>query len=404
MNNSLNLTAEQEDYILSAEAIRPRCQKIYEYTLEGKTHFELQEQNWDKVVELVLSITQKNYPTGAIPYHSRWNHLACVPENALPQYLERLNSLPLPKRLASEFDLAIVSVLLDAGAGDKWKFHYKGKTFSRSEGLAVASWDMFNEGLFSSSEIAHQVDSTGLLMLTQEQLEQAFQAAPDNPLVGVSGRHQLLLNLGHLLQQNPAVFGSDGHLGKLSNLLSKDRIDAKQVLKVVLQNLGELWPGRLRGPRFNLGDVWSHSLLGEQNSFNSLVPFHKLSQWLSYSLIESLERNGVQVDELDQLTGLPEYRNGGLFLDTKLLTVKDPQNLQKEHAVDSDFIIEWRALTVILLDQLADKVRVKLNKNKQELPLARVLEGGTWSAGRSLAADLRGGLPPVHIISDGTVF
>ncbi|MGE0634502.1 MAG: DUF1688 family protein, partial [Pseudobdellovibrionaceae bacterium] len=40
-----------------------------------------------------------------------------------------------------------------------------------------------------------------------------------------------------------------------------------------------------------------------------------------------------------------------------------------------------------------------------EFPLAKVLEGGTWWAGRFLAAEKRqGGPPPIQIKSDGTVF
>jgi hypothetical protein len=38
------------------------------------------------------------------------------------------------------------------------------------------------------------------------------------------------------------------------------------------------------------------------------------------------------------------------------------------------------------------------------MPLACVLEGGTWAAGRALAQRLRDGLPPVTVVSDGTVF
>ena len=55
--------------------------------------------------------------------------------------------------------------------------------------------------------------------------------------------------------------------------------------------------------------------LVNSTSVECLVPFHKLSQWLSYSLIESLERSGLKVLHIDQLTGLAEYRNGGLFVD-----------------------------------------------------------------------------------------
>jgi len=64
--------------------------------------------------------------------------------------------------------------------------------------------------------------------------------------------------------------------------------------------------------------------------------------------------------------------------------------------------VEWRALTVALLDELAPRVRQLLHA--EHMPLASILEGGTWAAGRELAQRLRGGLPPLRVASDGTIF
>jgi hypothetical protein len=49
-------------------------------------------------------------------------------------------------------------------------------------------------------------------------------------------------------------------------------------------------------------------------------------------------------------------------------------------------------------------VRKPLGLTAAQMPLACVLEGGTWAAGRVLAQRLRGGTPPLNIASDGTVF
>ena len=62
-------------------------------------------------------------------------------------------------------------------------------------------------------------------------------------------------------------------------------------------------------------------------------------------------------------------------------------------------------MTVALLDRLAPLVRDRLGVGEESFPLARMLEGGTWAAGRRIAAERRpGGGPPFTIISDGTVF
>jgi len=135
------------------------------------------------------------------------------------------------------------------------------------------------------------------------------------------------------------------------------------------------------------------------------VPFHKLTQWLTYSLLEPLEEAGLVVSGLDALTGLPEYRNGGLLLDCGVLVARDPSFHTRSLTVDDPAVIEWRALTVALLDRLAVAVRRELGLDAAAFPLARVLEGGTWAAGRKIAAEKRaGGVPPVQIDSDGTVF
>ncbi|MFN8704602.1 MAG: DUF1688 family protein, partial [Rhodospirillales bacterium] len=132
---------------------------------------------------------------------------------------------------------------------------------------------------------------------------------------------------------------------------------------------------------------------------------HKLSQWLAYSLLEPFEALGLRIVDLDALTGLPEYRNGGLFLDTGVLALKDPTAAARTHDATSELVVEWRALTVVLLDRIADLVRGKLGLEAADFPLAKVLQGGTWTAGRRIAAELReGGPPPLAVASDGTIF
>ena len=136
-----------------------------------------------------------------------------------------------------------------------------------------------------------------------------------------------------------------------------------------------------------------------------MLPFHKLTQWLTYSLLEPLELAGLEVTGLDALTGLPEYRNGGLLLDFGIIRPRNPEFWRTRWRVDATAIVEWRALTVSTLDELAERVRAELGVDTAAFPLARVLQGGTWSAGRRIAAQRReGGPPPIDIVSDGTVF
>jgi hypothetical protein len=108
---------------------------------------------------------------------------------------------------------------------------------------------------------------------------------------------------------------------------------------------------------------------------------------------------------VEELTGLAEYRNGGLFVDGGVLRLKDEANYEKSHNPSSQLVVEWRACTICLLDEVAERVRAILGFSPQVFPLAKVLQGGTWSVGRLLAKQLRNdGGPPLHIESDGTVF
>ena len=132
------------------------------------------------------------------------------------------------------------------------------------------------------------------------------------------------------------------------------------------------------------------------------VPFHKLSQWLAYSLFEPFEWAGVAVAGRDELTALPEYRNGGLLLDTGVLALRNDADAVVAWDVGSELVVEWRALTVAL--STSWRRGCARFSACRDLPLACILEGGTWAAGRELAQQLRGGDPPLSIRSDGTVF
>jgi hypothetical protein len=114
---------------------------------------------------------------------------------------------------------------------------------------------------------------------------------------------------------------------------------------------------------------------------------------------------GVTVNDVDGLTGLAEYRNGGLFVDTGVLVLRDPADTARVHDVGAPLVVEWRSLTIGLLDRLADGLRRRLGLDAVTLPLAKVLEGGTWAAGRAIAQARRAdGAPPIAVRSDGTVF
>jgi hypothetical protein len=394
-------------------AIRERCEMVFAAAARGATaHFALDLGRMPWCAHYVIAEMQANYPAGDVPFHSRWRHFAAGGRDRWGAIAARYAGRPAIELVRAAYDLAIVSVLLDAGAGAQWRYREaaSGAIHARSEGLAVASLDMFAAGAFSTDpNDPHRVDAAALAGLAPTALARGFQVAGDNPLVGLEERAAMLRRLGAAIAARPDLFGRDARLGGLADHLAAQArggtLPAARILAALLEGLGPIWPARVTLGEVNLGDVGRHPAARTGDISDGLVPFHKLSQWLSYSLIEPLHRLGLEVVELDALTGLPEYRNGGLFIDAGLLVPRHAAVLGTAHAATSELVVEWRALTVCLLDRLAVRMRDELKLDAVRLPLAKVLEGGSWAAGRRIAREKRAdGTPPITVISDGTVF
>jgi Protein of unknown function (DUF1688) len=377
---------------------------------DGLFHFALDAARLEPTADYVIDTIRTNYPDLDIPYHSRWRHFSAGGHDRAAA----LGGGLAPKELArTRFDLVVASVLLDAGAGDAWRYREPAtaETYARSEGLALASLDLFRSGALSArSGEPLRADAEALIRLDERTLGDAFQVGETNPLIGVGGRCRLLNCVGEALLAKPGIFGAgQPRIGGLFDHLARQardgRLPAPAVLAAVLEGLGDIWPGRIELAGKNLGDVGRHPAAETDDLTSGLVPFHKLSQWLAYSLIEPLEAAGIEVTDLDQLTALAEYRNGGLLIDLGMLRPKHAAVLGETHAGNSEVVVEWRALTVALIDRLAERIRAKLGLTPEQLPLAKVLEGGTWAAGRKIARELRpDGGPPLQLLSDGTLF
>jgi len=349
-----------------------------------------------------------------VPFHARWRHFVLGGRDLWAERAAQTSWPTAAAKARAAFDLAIVSVLLDAGAGPSWKYLDPAteQVVTRSEGLAVASLRMFEAGAFSSDPADPlRADAERLTRLKHEEIATGFQSMVANRLVGVEGRADLLAALGRAAAAKPDVFAREdrarpgGLYDYLAAQATDGRLPAPRILAAVLEHLGPIWPSRLTLAGVPLGDTWRHPAIKRADATNNLVPIHKLSQWLSYSLIEPLQWSGITVTDIDGLTGLAEYRNGGLFVDSGVLRLRNPEDAIHPNPVDSVLVVEWRALTVALLDEIATLIRRQRGLTIDEFPLACVLEGGTWAAGRRLARERRpDGSPPIAVVSDGTVF
>ncbi|NMG65112.1 DUF1688 family protein [Azoarcus indigens] len=395
--------------LLRAEAVRERCAVVMARVQAGDSPlFEWHSAQLAPCAAYVADTVRRAYPDLAVPYHSRWRHFEAGGRDRWAE-LQATAGLAGDARECARVavDLVIPSVLLDAGAGPDWRFHEADDQppLARSEGLAVASLALFAAGTLSDDPGRPlRSDAAALRRIDAAVLGALFQVSGGNPLLGLEGRATLLNRLGEVAEATPAVFGRPARLGNLVDhlfsLAADGRLPAAELLALLLRALGPVWPGRLSLAGVPLGDCWRHPALADE-----LLPFHKLTQWLAYSLLEPLQAAGLEIAGLDALTGLPEYRNGGLLLDFGVIVPRHPAFFTTRWTVDALPIVEWRALTVAGLDRLAEAVRAALDVSAAAFPLARVLQGGSWSAGRRIAAERRpGGPPPLQLESDGTVF
>lgn len=399
--------------LLSASAVRETARSMLEAGLAGQLpHFTVDIDRLNSLADYVASVICTNHPALDVPLHARWRHFKL---NGRDLWAEVSNRPQQPDEIArAAFDLAIVSVLLDAGAGPDWTYRdaATGIATHRSEGLAIASFRMFEAGLFSANpKDPLRADAERLLQLDSADLARGFQVGPDNPLPALEGRAALLGRLGRLALSNPTVFAArdnfrpGGIYDYLAERSERHALAAPDILHALLLHLGPIWPDRLALGGVPLGDTWKHPAIRRGGPADGLVPFHKLSQWLTFSLIEPLRDAGIPVMEIDGLTGLAEYRNGGLFVDGGVALLRDPSQATQPNTVASPLVVEWRALTVALLDRIAPLIRDRLGVSSGAFPLGCILEGGTWAAGRLMAYEKRRDSgPPIHVISDGTVF
>lgn len=402
--------------LLSARAVRRAAEHMLQLAQAAQLDdWVVDLERLPATADFTAEVIRERYPTLEVPLHSRWRHFVFAGRDRWAATAAAAGWRSPEAKARAAFDLVITSVLLDAGAGADWVFRDVGhseRLLARSEGLALASLRWFASGELSMRAAEPcRVDAAALRRVDGAALARAFQVRDDNPLAGLPGRAALLNRLGAAVEARPDLFASDdaprpgGLFDALRARAARGRLPAATILETLLEALGPIWVDRPRWGGIPLGDCWPHPALATLSAEERYVPLHKLSQWLAYSLIEPLAEAGITVTEVGELTGLAEYRNGGLFTDFGVLAAREPSALSAVHAVADPFVVGWRSLTVALLDRLAPLVGARLGLGSEGLPLARLLEGGTWAAGRRIARRLRAdGGPPFNVVSDGTVF
>ncbi|ROW15856.1 hypothetical protein VPNG_02595 [Cytospora leucostoma] len=455
-------------YLRSLGSVRDRSRVIATKAVKNELHhFDVDMQKFPEVVSFVASIIRRDYdaPFNSIPAHGRYQHFCVGGRDRIAHLLSTWENLDTTEKCRRLIDLFMVSVLLDAGAGTQWSYKSteNGRIYRRSEGLAIASLEMFKTGVFSGDKAnKFQVDKEGLRSLTVDKMAKGLQSREGNELAGLEGRTQLLVKLADALESNKEFFGYDGRPGNMLDYLlahpstqasSMPIVPLPTLWNLLMSGLAPIWPpSRTAINGISLGDAWPCSSMpqpaqspggapsfspfpntatrsGPAAAWESILPFHKLTQWLTYSLMQPMQQlMKIHFAGQELLTGLPEYRNGGLFVDLGVLTLKADDMVRglqnyKDYCLrtgdkgievapmfepSDDVVVEWRGVTVGLLDRLCGDVNQALRQELggNELTLAQLLEAGSWKGGREIAEINRPNTkePPILIDSDGTVF
>src|SRR5471032_2769527 len=208
---SLGLPRDDIQYLRTPVAIRERAEQMLKYVEDGRSSwFSVDPNGLEAAVQATLDVTAKRFANpAAIPFHSRWRHFEAGGRDRWAALAAKLASLPREEIARRRMDLAVVSVLLDAGAGPDWRYREPGteETYARSEGLGVASFHMFASGLFSRDSEGDplRVDAERLARLTPMDIALGFQVKAHNPMTGLEGRAGLLQKLGSIGLERPGA-------------------------------------------------------------------------------------------------------------------------------------------------------------------------------------------------------
>jgi len=454
-------------HLFDPATIRLRCGAILRSVEDNLSpHFRLDRSALDACAQRVAATIRLRHPDLQVPPHSRWRHFDAGGVPRLAELAQALAGRSAADVARAHFDLVVPAVLLDAAAGDSWRYvegealarealpesrhdndallamldaaarqrspdlaqavhapaasggdtERSGRTWQGSEGLAVASLRAFMAGAFSARrDDPLRCDAAALKQLDPPALRALMQAGPANPLAGLEERSALLQRLGQALESEalrdggparPALF-----FDRLTAGATRREVSATELLNELLRTLAPIWLEGSRVQSLQAGDCWPHRWAGDgiaggghDTTTDGHVPLHAMAQWLAYSLIEPLQWAGVAVTGQQALTGLADTRNGGLLIDMGVLRPRSARAASRAMKPADEWVIEWRALTVVLLDELAVLVRHDLGLDDQQLTMASLLEGGTAPTARELDQERRNGAPPVLVTSAGTLF
>lgn len=408
-------------YLLSLRAIRERSLIVYTKALKDKlVNFNVDMTRLDGLTDYVSATIKKSHNPddfSKIPHHDAWNHFEVANGgHTLANLIEdwKKSGVDTMEQARRAIDISTVSVMIHVAVGGTW--NYSDSMTSEAK-FTEYLFDAFSSGKLSSDpESAPQEVHFSIL----EELgcdfvkcDLAVEAEKD-----IAAITNMLNSLGRALSKS-SMFALNRPGSIADYWIPHSHNDFRLSLSYIWETLMfGLLDCLLASEDYIKEDCWSCRAMPLHNDRTSdnerqLIPFHMVGQWLCYSILIPLKRIlGIKIDEEHLLTGLPEIRTCSLLIDFGVLKLKPrtvTQGLRNGNEgectgipvfnLESDPIVELRAVTIGFLDLLLEKVNVNLNT---KISQSQLIESGTIPSGRRIAIELRGdeGNPPLEIINN----
>ncbi|MEP3046708.1 MAG: DUF1688 family protein [Roseibium sp.] len=392
------------------DEIRDRANGYLEKAIAGKlTHMSVDLDKLPNALIRVLETTKVTYPDFQIPPYGVWRAFEVGGVDRWGAIANARDFASAEEMLTAAADLAILAALMNTTRPNGWSY-IEPNTGAQVEGKqasALAAFNMFAAGSFSADlSDPFRVDAETLIRIPSDELAAGLQWDPFTGDDGIQNMQRHLKRFGEALALRSDLFGEGqitrpGLLAKRLAEIGKGTVDATAVLDQLLEALVPVWDGGAVLEEITLGDSFAHSADANRGE---IMPFHLCAQEMVYSLVEPFAWAGCEVANLESLTSPSDLDHAALFTGTDVLQVRDGFE-NSDLGTNQDRMVEIRAVTIGLMDKMADMLRTELDVASDQLPLTCVLEGGTSRAGAQI---LRENGPQVQnlgsFMNPGSVF
>jgi len=330
--------ADSVRYLLALKSVRISCSQILALGRAGSLpSFVVNMDAMSSLEDRVRASMDRAYPGGlaTVPSHSRWRQLE------QPGGADRVTELSASwgqavhakEAARRKIDLIVCSVLLDCADTGGWAFTEEGgaAAVGGAAGTALAHLAAFKAGAFSSvAAVPHMADADGLCAFSEKTLADAFQTGAANELPAAPARVSAITNLGKRVNENSKFFSAPTVAAREE--FGGNRLRIGNLVDYLLTRCSTDSAGKYR-----LGDLWAivqNGILAESDAdyckaptiatgAESTITFHATAQWLVLSLLEPLAEVGIKFSGEEELTALADPQNGGLLVDSGVLTPRD---------------------------------------------------------------------------------